>query len=350
MTRFVKFVKDWMLPLAIAIGIISYLVLFFVQPLKASVEPGFSKFAKDIQPVLVATMLFLQFNNISPHDLRFRKWHFIILSFQVTMFVALTALVAVLPEGSLKILTECAMLCFICPTAAAAGVITRKLGGSLSDTVSYVVLINITAAIIIPIVIPVVNPEAHGGFISGFAAICMRVFPLLVLPLLLAWFIRYTMRWLQRRLIRFADWAFYFWGMSLAFSIYLATRALVNSGISFWTALLIAVISLSCTVIQFAVGRAAGRVPDKKRGKVSSRGDEITAGQALGQKNSGFLIWLGYSYMTPVTSVAGGLYSVWQNIINSLELLQQSRAEDAAGKSTSERQDGPAPKPSQPRP
>lgn len=45
----------------------------------------------------------------------------------------------------------------------------------------------------------------------------------------------------------------------------------------------------------------------------------VTAGQALGQKNSGFLIWLGYSYMTPVTSVAGGLYSIWQNIINSLE-------------------------------
>ena len=50
----------------------------------------------------------------------------------------------------------------------------------------------------------------------------------------------------------------------------------------------------------------------------------VTAGQALGQKNSGFLIWLGYSYMTPVTSVAGGLYSIWQNIINSLELYEQS--------------------------
>ena len=55
-----------------------------------------------------------------------------------------------------------------------------------------------------------------------------------------------------------------------------------------------------------------------------TRPDEITAGQALGQKNSGFLIWLGYSYMTPVTSVAGGLYSIWQNIINSLELYEQS--------------------------
>lgn len=152
----------------------------------------------------------------------------------------------------------------------------------------------------------------------------MRVFPLLVLPLLLAWAIRYTLKRLQRWLMRYTDWAFYFWGMSLAFSIYLATRALMNSGISVWTAIMIGVISLVCTIIQFAVGRLAGRKANGKTDRKAVKADEITAGQALGQKNSGFLIWLGYSYMTPVTSVAGGLYSIWQNIINSLELYEQS--------------------------
>ncbi len=194
MAKIVKFIKDWMLPLAIIIGITSYLVLFFINPLAKSVEPGFSKFAKDIQPILVATMLFLQFNKISPHDLKFRKWHFIALAFQIVMFIVLTCLATILPDGDLRILVECAMLCFICPTAAAAGVITSKLGGSLSDTVSYVVLINIAAAVIIPIVIPIVNPSAGTSFIEGFVAICMRVFPLLVLPLLLAWAIRYTLK------------------------------------------------------------------------------------------------------------------------------------------------------------
>ncbi len=323
MAKFVKFIKDWMLPLSIIVGISSYLILFLVNPLAENIEPGFSKFAKDIQPTLVATMLFLQFNTISPHDLRFREWHFLALSFQIIMFIALTWLATMLPDGNLRILVECAMLCFICPTAAAAGVITGKLGGSLSDTVSYVVLINIAAAVILPLVIPIVNPGAGTSFLDGFAAICARVFPLLVLPLLLAWVIRYTLRRLQRWLMRFTDWAFYFWGMSLAFSIYLATRALVNSGISVWTAISIGILSLVCTIIQFAVGRVAGRVSNGSKDHKTSRPDEITAGQALGQKNSGFLIWLGYSYMTPVTSVAGGLYSIWQNIINSLELYEQ---------------------------
>ena len=32
MAKIVKFIKDWMLPLAIIIGIFSYLILFFVNP------------------------------------------------------------------------------------------------------------------------------------------------------------------------------------------------------------------------------------------------------------------------------------------------------------------------------
>ena len=147
----------------------------------------------------------------------------------------------------------------------------------------------------------------------------MKIFPLLVLPLLLAWLVRYTAGRLQRWLMRYTGWAFYVWGISLTLAIFLATRALVLSHISFWIVVLIGVISLVCTLVQFAVGRAAGAL-SRKRHPDCADVDILTAGQALGQKNTGFLIWLGYSYFTPVTSVAGGLYSIWQNIINSMEL------------------------------
>ena len=43
----------------------------------------------------------------------------------------------------------------------------------------------------------------------------------------------------------------------------------------------------------------------------------------MGQKNTGFMIWLGYNYRTPVTSVAGGLYAIWQNLFNSWELYRK---------------------------
>lgn len=373
-----KFLKKWMLPIAITLGAFLFLVLWFVRPLAENVEPGFSVFAKQIQPILIAIMLFLQFNRVSPHDLRFRKWHFVLLGFQIGIFALLTLLAVMLPEGNGRILVESAMLCFICPTASAAGVVTSKLGGSLSDTVSYVVMINISVALVVPLAIPIVNTASDVPFITGFLAICMKIFPLLVLPLIVAWIVRYTMRRLQRWLMRYTEWAFYCWGVALCFAIYLATRALVLSGLSVWIVLLIGVISLVCTLAQFGVGRAAGRIcassgqVDSPRAEVSLRGSEhdvalrdsgsvassrgseldaslrdsravapsrnsgsdtelsaevdtITAGQALGQKNTGFLIWLGYSYMTPVTSVAGGLYSVFQNCINSFELYQKEK-------------------------
>ena len=272
----------------------------------------------------------------------------------------LTLLAVMLPDGNGRILVESAMLCFICPTASAAGVVTSKLGGSLSDTVSYVVMINISVALVVPLAIPIVNTASDVPFMTSFLAICMKIFPLLVLPLIVAWIVRYTMRRLQRWLMRYTEWAFYCWGVALCFAIYLATRALVLSGLSVWIVLLIGVISLVCTLAQFGVGRAAGRIcassgqVDSPRAGVTSRGSEldaslrdsrvvapsrnsgsdtelsaevdtITAGQALGQKNTGFLIWLGYSYMTPVTSVAGGLYSVFQNCINSFELYQKEK-------------------------
>ena len=323
MSRIIGFIKDWMLPIAIVAGIVICLILNYIIPSSSGAEPAFSRFAKDVQPVMVAIMLFLQFNKVSPKDLRFKKWHFLVLALQMGAFVTLSLLAIALPEGEARILVECAMLCFVCPTAAAAGVITDKLGGSLSDAVTYVVIINIFAALVIPLVIPLVHPVEGVTFGTRFIAICKRVFPLLVFPLLLAWLIRYTWKKLHDRLVGIAGWAFYIWGFTLCLSIYLATKALIGSGISLWGALLIGIVSMLCTLIQFVAGRKIGRYMCKDTNPKVRRADAITAGQAFGQKNNGFLIWLGYSWMTPVSSVAGGLYSIWQNLVNSWELYEQ---------------------------
>lgn len=312
-----------MLPLAIVSGILLYLQLGFLPALQPA-EPFFSRFAKNIQPILVAAMLFLQFNRISPHDLRVHRWHFRLLLIQAVLFATLAFAASRMPGGESRILVESATLCFICPTAAAAGVITTKLGGNLATSVTYLVLANCLAAVMIPLLIPVINPTEGMSFGRNFLGICGRVFPLLILPLLAAWFIRYTMRKVQIFLMHYTHWAFYIWGLCLTFAIYLATRALLTSGISPLAAGMIAVVALFCTLFQFIVGRNAG--------KSYGRAEQITAGQAMGQKNTGFLIWLGYSFMTPVTSVAGGLYSIFQNLVNSRELYEQRKDQEWAKK------------------
>ena len=310
----VKFIKSWMLPIAMTTGVLIYLILHFVPGLD---ESCYMSTAKWLQPVLISVMLFLQINVIAPADLRFHRWHFLLLAVQAVLFAAFAFLTALLPEGNARILMECAMLCFICPTAAAAGVITSKIGGSLPGVMTYTVLSDTLAAIMIPLMVPVVHPSADLTFFAAFWAVIKKVFSILVLPTLLAWFIRYVFPNFQKKLAGYVGWAFYVWAVGLVLALSLACSALVESGIGVLVTLLIGVVSLVCCIFQFALGRRVARG--------YGRSESLTAGQSLGQKNTGFIIWLGFSYMTPVTSIAGGLYAIWHNLVNSYELYQNGK-------------------------
>ena len=317
MGKFAKTFQDWMLPGAIVLGITIYLTyrhLDFFHPYGHILHP----LTSDVQRLVIALLLFFHFVKISPHDLRLRRWHAGALAFQVLVFLALSGIVLLVHNGEVRLLLECALLCVICPTAAAAGVITEKLGGSIADTVSYLSMSNLAATFLIPMIIPVVRPSADLGFWAYVGHIALKVFPLLVLPGLLAWLIRYTMPGLQRKLMRFSRYTFYIWGVGLTLAMVLATRALVLSHLSAAAVAGVVLVSMAACALQFFTGRHISR----------ERADSITAGQALGQKNTGFLIWLGYNYLNPATSVAGGLYAIWQNLFNSWELYRQSHKSD----------------------
>lgn len=309
-----SFLKNWMLPIAMTTGAAVYLILHYVPSFS---ESGYMAVARKLQPVLVSIMLFLQLNVVAPTDLRFHRWHFELVLVQALLFAAFALMATAVSPGGGRILLECAMLCFICPTAAAAGVITSKIGGNLPGIMTYTVLSDTLASLLIPLMIPLVHPGIEISFLASFWAIIKRVFSILVLPCVLAWLIRYLLPGLQRWLAKYVGWAFYVWSVGLILALSLATGALVTSGIGVLVAFGIALVSLLCCLFQFWLGRRVAR----GYGHVES----ITAGQALGQKNTGFIIWLGLSYMTPVTSVAGGLYAVWHNLVNSYELYRSRK-------------------------
>lgn len=306
------FFRKWMLPLAITVGVLAYLLVHFLWH---AAEGPYMFFCGNVQPVLIGVMLFLQLNLVAPTDLRFHRWHFQLLGVQALVFAGMAALAMVVPNFAVRTLLESVMLCFICPTAAAAGVITMKLGGNLAGIMTYTVMANLLAAVMIPSMVPLIHPAADAGFWVLFFAIIRRVFSILVLPLVAAWLIRFLLPRLQHWLERFAPWAFYIWGISLLLSISLATSALIGSGIGVLLAVAIGVLSLGCCILQFLIGRRGVRR--------YGHSEAVTAGQALGQKNTGFIIWLGVNYMTPVTSIAGGLYAVWHNLVNSWQLMRQ---------------------------
>ena len=310
MDKISQTIREWMLPGALVLGISSYLIYHFTPSLRP-IGPACHAIAAFGQRWLIAVLLFFQFVKVSPHDLKPVKWHFGALALQIVGFALCALGVTLAHSVNVRIPLECAMICLICPTASAAGVITDRLGGSIADTVTYLVITNIAATLLIPLVIPLVCPSTEMGFWAYVGHIAARIFPLLLLPAVLAWIVRYTTKKLQRTLMRWAPNAFYVWGVSLTLAMVLATRAMVLSGLGVLTIVLVVLVSMAACFLQYFVGRRL------------RRGDPVTPGQALGQKNTGLMIWLGYSYLTPVTSVAGGLYAIWQNLFNSWELYRK---------------------------
>jgi BASS family bile acid:Na+ symporter len=268
-----------------------------------------------MQPTLIFGMLFLTFCKLRPTDLKPCRWHAWLLLIQVGMFSLMAALLILFPHLPGRLLVESAMICFICPTACAAAVVCAKLGGSAAHLTSYILLINIAAALAIPLIVPLVNPHEGQTFLAAFLLVLRHVFPTLICPLLLAWLIRYTMPRLARRLQNTGDTAFYLWTIALTMAIAVTTRSIANSNVSITTLIGIALVTLVCCWTQFTIGRRIGR----------SSGDQIAAGQAIGQKNTVFAIWMAYTFLTPITAIAGGCYSVWHNIFNSYQLYYRRK-------------------------
>lgn len=316
MAKALRFLKTWMLPISITTGIVLYLlyrVFDFLHPAGPFLATTISK----LQPALLFLMLFLSFSKISPKELRFRKWHLWLLAIQAGLFIAIALMLAALPEFAWKVVIEAAMLCLICPTATAAAVVTDKLGGEMPGLITYLVLINIVVAIVVPIFVPIIHPAAGISFIAASALIIAKVFPTLICPALLAWTIQYLFPKLHERIVSYKDAAFNIWAVSLCLAILMTVRAIYNSNTPFAVLCGIAVASLITCVFQFWAGRKMGR----------KYGDKITPCQALGQKNTVFAIWMGYTFMDPVTSVAGGFYSIWHNIYNSWQMYRKQQQE-----------------------
>ena len=135
---------------------------------------------------------------------------------------------------------EGAMVCLICPTATAAAVITGKLGGSASSLTTYTLLSNLLAAVVVPLVFPWVEPHADVTFFAAFLKILSKVFPLLLLPFFMAWFLRVFVKKVHRCLLEFHDAAFYLWAVALAIVSGQTVRSLANSDAPVFVEVLIA--------------------------------------------------------------------------------------------------------------
>ena len=310
-----QFLRDWSLPITMLAGVAMYL-LYVKIPLFDGTHAVAAQIISILQPLLIFSMLFVTFCKVRYNELRPRLWHFLLILFQLgAMALISLAIILLGPSPAVRVILESAMLCLLCPTATAAAVITAKLGGSAASLITYTMLINVSVAIFAPAFLALLHPVEGASSLSSFYAILGRVFPLLLFPLLCAELLRKFFPCIHGFIVAHgSNLPFYLWLVALALAIAMTARAIANSNISLVVMAGIAVVSLICCLVQFALGRRVG----------ARYGERITGGQALGQKNTVFAIWLAYTFLTPVTAIAGGFYSIWHNVVNTRQLYRHN--------------------------
>ena len=309
-----KFLRDWSLPIAMLGGVVMYL-LYTNIPLFDNTHNLVSAVISFLQPSLIFAMLFVTFCKVNVKELKPAKWHLWLLAFQILSFIAISLTIAFVPKMSetLRVLLEAAMMCLMCPTATAAAVITARLGGNSASLISYTMQINVAVALVAPLFLTFSHPVEGVSLSSSFLLILGKVFPLLLCPLLCAELVRRLLPRLHALLVtKGRNLPFYLWLVALSLAIAMTSRAIAHSTLSIWVMAGIAVVSLLCCLVQFAFGRYIG----------GRNGELITGGQSLGQKNTVFAIWFAYTFLTPVTAIAGGFYSLWHNLVNTWQLYK----------------------------
>ena len=316
----IRFLKDWTLPVAMGAGALLYLLFAFTPALEGAAL-FMSPLLDALLPVFMFLVLFVTFCKVDFHQMRPVWWHLWVLLFNL-LFVGIVMAMLLFPHNaspSVKILLEALLMCIIAPCATAAAVVTQKLGGSLEQTTTYTFLSNFLTVLLVPVCFPMIEKGADVSFLTAFSKILYQVVILLVLPMLLAYIVKHYMHRLHRRIISVRDLSFYLWACSLMIVTGTTVKNIVHAEASVELLSVIALLGLVLCVVQFAVGRFIGHFFNHAQ----------EAGQALGQKNTAFAIWLAYTYLNPLASVGPGCYILWQNIINSVEIWQQRKVAES---------------------
>lgn len=313
-------------------------------------------------PILIFLMLFFTFCKINPLDLRLHLWHWLALGFQIVVCVSLFYLLRPLDI----ILAQGVMICVLMPAATAGPIIAGKLGGSIQSITSFTLLSSVATAVIVPVFFPFVNPEIQLPFLTRFLQILQHISPLLIGPFLSAWalriicnaFFRYQWEKLpadsrpaapEHFVLKgfAAQLPFYVWVFTLVLLMAQMTRNLntyfLQGGPVLPLVGLFVGALLTC-MLQFYVGKTLGeRFPCVAHGEDyhdvlvnpaiydpdPRQITRISAGQALGQKNTTLAIWMANTYLNPVSALAPAAYILWQNLFNSWQLSRAAKGHKA---------------------
>ncbi len=308
------FVKRWSLLVSLAAGALTYL-LFANVPVLVPVGDVAGPVALELLPVVLFALLYVTFCKIDIKEMKPRLWHFLLQAIRTALAGFFALMVCLAGDSGTRLVLEGVFVCVICPTAAAAPVVTEKLGGSIGSLTTYTIIANVVTMVIIPLLFPIVERNADITFASAALMVLRNVTVVLVVPLILALISRKVLPRVVERLKRMKNLGFYMWCFNLSIISGATVRNVIHADVHGLCLALLLILPLFVALAQFAIGKAVGR----------PFGASISAGQALGQKNTVVGIWLTLTFLNPLAAVAPGAYVLWQNLINALQLWYKER-------------------------
>ena len=288
-------IRNFILPIAIILGIFFH---------------GFFDKLSPIIPYLIFTMLFVSFCNVEVKNMKVSMFHFQLILFQLLFGLGIYFILGFFDES----IAQGVLVTVLTPTATSAVVIAVMLGANLTTMVSYTLLCNLMVAFVAPLLFSFIGEHVDMAFWPSFWLILKKIFPILVVPLFLALLIKFISPKTNSFIARHQSISFYIWAVSLTIVVGRTIDFIYKQGAS-KTGLIIMMGIASAVIcfIQFAYGRYIGK----------KYGDVVAGGQALGQKNTVFAIWMAQSYLLPLSSVVPALYVIWQNLFNSYQLWKK---------------------------
>lgn len=289
-------IKSWILPISIVGGCIAHEWIDYLTP---------------VSLVLLFMMLTITYCRIDPKDLKFDKFHAVMLASQ--MF--LSALVYFLFAWVDKTLAVGLFICVFIPTATAAPIITGLLGGNIVRVATYSLLCNFVVAIIAPAIFAVLGNNSGLSFIESFGMICAKVLPLLLGPMIVAFTLRKIWRKGYDVIAGHQSISFYLWTVAL-FIVIGSSVSFVIKRFSWEIAPVMLCLMIGSAFVcftQFYIGRKIGL----------RYGEPISSAQSLGQKNTILAIWMSLTFLDPISSIAPAAYMAWHNLFNSWQLMHK---------------------------
>ena len=291
-------IKNLILPVAIILG-------FFFHEFFAKLG--------NIVPYLIFCMLFITYCDLHLKNIRIGKFHISMLLFQIitgmVLYFSIQAFNLPLAHGL--------MVTALVPTATAAVVVANMLGASISTMTIYTLICNVAMAIICPIVFSFVG-NVDGSLGMVMLVVFRKVFPLLMLPLLLALLLQRIFPQAAHKIVEHKYISFYIWSVSLTIVIGRTIHDIFIQNESQYSLFIIMTIAaLLLCILQFAVGKYIGK----------RHGDIVAGGQAVGQKNTVLAIWMAQTFLSPMSSLVPAMYIIWQNLYNSYQIWQKNKKE-----------------------